>query len=76
MPVDYKAVEGSSSVVESMITGQPMPVSKRIGDTVIDATLKTSGTLVMRFERAGSEAILAQIVPMVAQAQHQMVAMP
>lgn len=76
VPVDYRAVEGSSSVVESMITGEHMPVSRRIGDMVIGSTLNTSGTLVMRFERVGFEAILAQIVQMIVQAQHQMVAMP
>ncbi len=69
VPVDGKVVEGSSPVDESMITGEPMPVSKRPGDTVIGATLNTSGALVMRSERVGSETMLAQIVQMVAQAQ-------
>ena len=59
VPVDYKAVEGSSSVVESMITSKPIPVSRRIGDMVIGATLNTSRTLVMRSERVGSETMLA-----------------
>jgi Cu+-exporting ATPase len=69
VPVDGKVVEGGSSVDESMITGEPMPVTKRVGDTVIGATLNTTGALVMRSERIGSDTVLAQIVQMVAQAQ-------
>ena len=53
-----------------------MPVGKRIGDTVIGATLKTSTILKMLFERVGSETIPAQIMQMIVQAQHQMAAMP
>jgi len=62
-------IEGSSAVDESMLTGEPMPVSKRPGDRVIGATLNTSGALVMRSEKVGSQTVLAQIVQMVAQAQ-------
>jgi Cu+-exporting ATPase len=62
-------VEGSSSVDESMLTGEPVPVSKRVGDPVIGATLNTSGALVMRSERVGASTVLAQIVQMVVQAQ-------
>ncbi|NDP38063.1 MAG: heavy metal translocating P-type ATPase [Rhodoferax sp.] len=69
VPVDGVVVEGSSSVDESMLTGEPMPVSKRVGDKVIGATLNTSGALVMRSEKVGSSTVLAQIVQMVAQAQ-------
>jgi len=69
VPVDGVVVEGSSSVDESMLTGEPMPVSKRVGDRVIGATLNTSGALVMRSEKVGSSTVLAQIVQMVAQAQ-------
>ena len=69
VPVDGKVVEGSSAVDESMLTGEPMPVTKRVGDSVIGATLNTSGALVMRSERVGSATVLAQIVQMVAQAQ-------
>jgi Cu+-exporting ATPase len=69
VPVDGTVAEGSSSVDESMITGEPMPVTKRTGDTVIGATLNTTGALVMRSERIGSETVLSQIVQMVAQAQ-------
>jgi Cu+-exporting ATPase len=52
-----------------MPTGEPLPVTKRVGDKLIGATLNTSGTLVMQSERAGSATVLAQIVQMVAQAQ-------
>ena len=69
VPVDGAVTEGSSAVDESMLTGEPMPVTKRPGDLVIGATLNTSGSLVMRSEKIGSQTILAQIVQMVAQAQ-------
>ena len=69
VPVDGVVVEGSSAVDESMLTGEPMPVSKRADDKLIGATLNTSGALVMRSEKIGSATVLAQIVQMVAQAQ-------
>ncbi len=69
VPVDGTVIEGGSAVDESMLTGEPLPVSKRIGDKLIGATLNTSGALVMRSERVGSATVLAQIVQMVAQAQ-------
>jgi Cu+-exporting ATPase len=69
VPVDGVVLEGSSSVDESMLTGEPVPVSKRAGDKVIGATINASGALVMRSERVGSSTVLAQIVQMVAQAQ-------
>nr|WP_249349438.1 heavy metal translocating P-type ATPase [Pseudomonas aeruginosa] len=69
VPVDGTVHEGSSSIDESMLTGEPLPVSKRAGDKVIGATLNTSGALVMRSERIGSDTVLSQIVQMVAQAQ-------
>ena len=69
VPVDGIVTEGSSAIDESMITGEPVPVSKRVGDKVIGATLNTSGTLVVRAEKVGSETVLSQIVQMVAQAQ-------
>ena len=69
VPVDGVVAEGSSSVDESMLTGEPMPVSKRAGDKLIGATLNTSGALIMRAEKVGSQTMLAQIVQMVAQAQ-------
>jgi P-type Cu+ transporter len=69
VPVDGVVTEGSSAVDESMLTGEPMPVTKRLGDKLIGATLNTSGALVMRSERVGSATVLAQIVQMVGQAQ-------
>ena len=69
VPVDGVVTEGSSAVDESMLTGEPVPVSKRPGDKLIGATLNTSGALVMRSERVGAQTMLAQIVQMVAQAQ-------
>ncbi|MDP1534912.1 MAG: heavy metal translocating P-type ATPase, partial [Rubrivivax sp.] len=69
VPVDGVVVEGSSAVDESMLTGEPMPVSKRAGDKLIGATMNTSGALVMRSEHVGSATVLSQIVQMVAQAQ-------
>jgi Cu+-exporting ATPase len=69
VPVDGVVIEGSSAVDESMLTGEPVPVTKRIGDRVIGATLNTSGSLKMRSERVGAQTMLSQIVQMVAQAQ-------
>ncbi len=69
VPVDGVVIEGSSSVDESMLTGEPMPVAKRVGDKIIGATMNTSGALVMRSERVGAATMLSQIVQMVAQAQ-------
>ncbi|HZA96687.1 MAG TPA: heavy metal translocating P-type ATPase, partial [Burkholderiaceae bacterium] len=69
VPVDGKVIEGESPVDESMLTGEPIPVTKRPGDGVIGATINTSGALVMRAERIGSETTLSQIVQMVSQAQ-------
>ncbi|NPU92098.1 MAG: heavy metal translocating P-type ATPase [Gammaproteobacteria bacterium] len=69
VPVDGTVTEGSSAVDESMLTGEPVPVTKRVGDKVIGATLNINGAIVMRSERVGSETMLSQIVQMVAQAQ-------
>jgi P-type Cu+ transporter len=69
VPVDGVVIEGKSSVDESMLTGEPIPVSKNPGDKLIGATLNTSGALVMRSERVGAQTMLAQIVQLVAQAQ-------
>lgn len=69
VPVDGVVVEGKSSVDESMITGEPIPVEKGAGDRVTGATLNGTGTLVMRADRVGSETMLAQIVRMVSEAQ-------
>ncbi len=69
VPVDGIVVEGSSAVDESMLTGEPLPVTKRAGDKLIGATMNTSGALVMRSEHVGAATVLAQIVQMVALAQ-------
>ncbi|PUE58559.1 copper-translocating P-type ATPase [Limnohabitans curvus] len=69
VPVDGVVMEGGSAVDEAMLTGEPVPVSKRVGDKVIGATLNTNGALVMQSEKVGSATMLAQIVQMVAQAQ-------
>ena len=69
VPVDGIVLDGSSPVDEAMLTGEPMPVTKRPGDRVIGATLNTSRSFTMRSERIGSQTVLSQIVQMVAQAQ-------
>ncbi|WP_025586642.1 heavy metal translocating P-type ATPase [Cupriavidus taiwanensis] len=69
VPTDGVVTEGSSAIDESMITGEPVPVSKRVGDHVIGATINASGSLVMRSEKVGAQTVLSQIVQMVAQAQ-------
>jgi Cu+-exporting ATPase len=69
VPVDGVIVEGQSNVDESMITGEPMAVSKGAGDRVVGATVNQTGSFLMRAERIGSETLLAQIVQMVAEAQ-------
>ncbi len=69
VPVDGIIVEGEAAVDESMVTGEPMPAAKKVGDRVIGATLAVNGTFVMRADRVGSETMLAQIVRMVGEAQ-------
>lgn len=69
VPVDGVIVEGQSSIDESMLTGEPLPVNKKIGDQVIGATLNTSGSLIIRSEKVGSATMLSQIVQLVSQAQ-------
>jgi P-type Cu+ transporter len=69
VPVDGVIVEGQSNIDESMITGEPMPVSKGASDKVVGATVNQTGSFLMRAERIGSETLLAQIVQMVAEAQ-------
>jgi Cu+-exporting ATPase len=69
VPVDGVVLEGRSSVDESMLTGEPIPVEKTPGDRVIGASLNGTGALTMRAEKVGSETVLAQIVQLVAQAQ-------
>jgi Cu+-exporting ATPase len=69
VPVDGAVVEGHSSVEESMITGEPLPVEKTVGDKVTGGTVNGPGSFVMRAERVGSDTLLGQIVSMVAEAQ-------
>ena len=69
IPVDGVVTDGQSAVDESMLTGEPMPVNKSIGDKLIGATLNTNGALIMRADRIGSQTVLASIVQMVIQAQ-------
>ena len=69
VPVDGVVLEGRSAVDESMITGEPMPVTKEAGDRVTGATVNGTGALLMRAERVGAETLLARIVQMVADAQ-------
>ena len=69
VPVDGVVVEGTSAVDESMLTGEPLPVEKRAGATLVGATMNGTGTLLMRAERVGAETLLAQIVTMVSEAQ-------
>ena len=69
VPVDGVVLEGESALDESMLTGEPLPVTKRPGDRVIGATINSSGSLVVRSEKVGSQTVLSQIVQMVALAQ-------
>ncbi len=69
VPVDGTVMEGRSSIDESMLTGEPVPVGKTVGDSVIGATLNGTGSLVVRADRLGDDSMLAQIVQLVAQAQ-------
>jgi Cu+-exporting ATPase len=69
IPVDGVVVKGRSSVDESMLTGEPMPVEKEPGSRVTGGTLNGTGSLVMRAERVGRDTLLSQIVQLVAEAQ-------
>ncbi len=69
IPVDGTITDGSSTVDESMITGEPMPVEKSPAEKVIGATVNQTGSFVMRVEKVGSETVLSQIVHLVAEAQ-------
>jgi Cu+-exporting ATPase len=68
VPVDGLVLEGASSVDESMLTGEPIPVDKRAGSKLIGATINTTGALLMRAEKVGAATMLSQIVQMVAEA--------
>jgi len=69
VPVDGVVIEGESNIDEAMVTGEPLAVTKRKGDTLIGATVNTTGTLLMRTQKIGADTLLSQIVDMVAQAQ-------
>jgi Cu+-exporting ATPase len=69
IPVDAVVLSGSSAVDESMVTGEPMPVTKRAGETVTGATINTTGSLRVRAEKVGADTMLAQIIRLVRQAQ-------
>jgi Cu+-exporting ATPase len=69
IPVDGVVLEGSSSVDESMISGEPIPVEKKAGDKIIGATVNGTGSLIMEAQKVGAETLLSQIVKMVADAQ-------
>ncbi|MFI6764993.1 heavy metal translocating P-type ATPase [Streptomyces sp. NPDC050355] len=69
VPVDAEVLSGASPVDESMVTGEPMPVTKRAGDTVIGATVNGTGSLTVRASKVGADTMLAQIIRLVQQAQ-------
>ena len=69
IPVDGRVLNGGSSVDESMLTGEPLPVEKGRGDRVVGATINETGALVIEAERLGADSLLAQIVALVSQAQ-------
>ncbi len=69
VPVDGAVIDGASSVDESLMTGEPIPVEKAVGSKVIGGTVNATGSFLMRAERVGSDTLLAQIVRMVSEAQ-------
>src|SRR3989338_2116960 len=69
IPVDGVVTEGDSSIDESMITGESMPVDKTVGDTVVGATINKSGSFVFKTTKVGQETLLAQIIKLVQEAQ-------
>ena len=70
IPVDGEIIEGSSTIDESMLTGEPMPVVRQLGDTVIGGTLNKSGSFLFRASRIGRETVLARIIELVRDAQN------
>ncbi len=69
IPVDGEIIEGASFIDESMVTGEPMPVQKKVGDSVVAGTLNTTGAFTFKATKVGSETLLAQIIKMVEEAQ-------
>ncbi len=69
VPVDGVVIEGRSSIDESMITGESLPVPKLVGDNVVGGTINSEGSLIIRAEKLGNESVLSQIVALVAEAQ-------
>ena len=69
LPVDGEVLEGTSAVDESMVTGEPIPVSKAAGDTVIGATINQTGSFRYRATKVGADTMLAQIIKLVREAQ-------
>lgn len=69
IPVDGSIIDGNSNVDESMITGEPLPVAKKVGDHVVGATINQTGAFLMKAEKIGADTLLSQIVHMVAEAQ-------
>lgn len=69
IPVDGEVIEGESHVDESMVTGEPIPLSKKKGEHLIGATINTTGSLIMRAQKVGADTLLSQIIMMVSQAQ-------
>lgn len=69
VPVDGEIIEGNSTIDESMVTGEPLPVSKKQGDIVTGATINGNGSFIMKAVRVGNDTLLAQIVKMVSKAQ-------
>jgi Cu+-exporting ATPase len=69
IPVDGRIVSGQSSVDESMLTGEPLPVDKKVGDRVVGATINQTGALIIEAEHVGADSLLSQIVALVSQAQ-------
>lgn len=69
IPVDGAITEGESFIDESMVTGEPMPAQKKVGDSVVSGTINTSGSFTFKATKVGAETLLAQIIKMVEQAQ-------
>ena len=69
IPVDGRVVSGQSSVDESMLTGEPLPVEKHVGDRVVGSTINQTGALIIEAERVGADTLLSQIVALVSRAQ-------